>query len=254
MTDSSISIKDVGGHATVTQIDGNNNIVNISIDKFRENVFVGCGLRLLNKKYFEQRSDTSENFQKWLEGFEFSKESIYFKREYRRENIISNIKKLLEDKKRILILGESGTSKSTLIMEVMADYIQKDYQILCYIEADIREIENVPYMENIIEGLITAGHNILVVIDDVHNKNKSAIFSLIETLQSLERSKKEKISFLLSARQPEFDLAMDRGLFDTNIVQTINSLFEDKRKYNVPYFTESEIIGFIKNIKIMFIS
>ena len=131
----------------------------------------------------------------------------------------------------------------------MADYIHKDYQILCYIEPDIREIENVPYMENIVEGIIAGGHNILIVIDDVHNKNKSAIFSLIKTLQSLERSKKEKVSFLLSARQPEFDLAMDRGLFDTNIIQTINSIFDNTKKFKVPYFTKDEIVGFIEKYK-----
>ena len=41
----------------------------------------------------------------------------------------------------------------------MADYIQKDYQILCSIDLDIRVIKNVLYIENIIKDLIADGHN-----------------------------------------------------------------------------------------------
>ena len=40
----------------------------------------------------------------------------------------------------------------------------------------------------------------------------------------------ENIRFLLSARQPEFKWAMDRGIFDSETIYNINILFDDERR------------------------
>jgi tetratricopeptide (TPR) repeat protein len=244
-----IYIKDVGGHVTVTLVQGENNKVDVGIDQFSESLFEECGLHLLHKSHFLQHSDTLENFNEWLNGFPFLKESIYYQREYRREKVISEIKQILEEKRNLLILGKSGTSKSTLIMEVLTDYLKKDVKVLYNLDPGDGKIENIKHVENKIEGLVNGGNDILVVVDDVHNQTKSLIFPLIKNLQTLDIQKRKKIRFLLAARQPEFDLAMDKGLFDTNIIQTIKSIFDNTRKYNIPYFTEDEIVGFIEKYK-----
>ena len=66
-----IYINDTGGNVTVTQIDGNNNTVNINIDQFSESLVKESGLHLLHKSHFKQHSDTLENFNEWLKGFPF---------------------------------------------------------------------------------------------------------------------------------------------------------------------------------------
>jgi tetratricopeptide (TPR) repeat protein len=244
-----IYIKDVGGHVTVTLVQGENNKVDVGIDQFSESLFEECGLHLLHKSHFLQHSDTLENFNEWLNGFPFLKESIYYQREYRREKVISEIKQILEEKRNLLILGESGTSKSTLIMEILTDYLKNDVKVLYNIDPGDGNIENIKYIENKIEGLVNGENDILVVVDDVQNQTKSLIFPLIKNLQTLDIQKRKKIRFLLAARQPEFDWAVQRRLFDTQIIQTINSIFDNMKKFNISYFTEGEIKGFIEKYK-----
>ena len=52
------------------------------------------------------------------------------KKEYRRSALINEIKSMLEDKRRMLLVGESGTSKSTILMEILTDYFVEGYEIL----------------------------------------------------------------------------------------------------------------------------
>ena len=74
----------------------------------------------------------------------------------------------------------------------------------------------------------------------------SLIFNTISDIQPLNSDKKDRIRFLLAARQPEFNWILERNLFDdTTIVQRIEELFDDNYKYIVPYFTRDETQDFI---------
>ena len=128
--DKPISIQNVKGNVTVTIVEGNNNQTQVTIGDFIEKTNIECGLRLIYEDIFKENSNTTSNFNEWLDGFTFNLRSIYYKREYRRAKAISAIEKKLEDKQRLLLLGESGTSKSTLLMEVLCDYLKQDYKIL----------------------------------------------------------------------------------------------------------------------------
>ena len=109
----SVSIKDNQGDVIGVNIDGNGNIIgkNIVIYQIKRDF----NLTYLTKEYFESHSNTDEDFKGWLKGFTLSLPSIYQKRDYRRESVLSQIKNKLQENNRLLLLGESGTSKSHFI-------------------------------------------------------------------------------------------------------------------------------------------
>lgn len=69
---------------------------------------------------------------------------MYYKREYGRETVLENIESNLESQNRLLLLGESGFSKTTILMEIMSHYFDKDYKIL-YSKGneELKEPENI---------------------------------------------------------------------------------------------------------------
>ena len=258
-----ISIQNVNGNVTVTIIEGNNNKTELSIDSFTKRFSQDCGLRLIyNDDYFKKDNNTNTNFQDWLKGFSFNIKSIYHGREFRREELLKNIKIKLEEKQRLIILGESGTSKSVLLMEILCDYLKNSYKIFHNlesgsIESSSSEIKNLEFIEDTLLALVESGEKILIVVDNVHNKTIANIFYVIKKIRDDNEDKLDKIRFLLSARQPDFKLAMDKGLFDSKTMDYINILFDeerklfdiDKEKKSKLYFTEDEVRGFIEKYK-----
>jgi ABC-type polysaccharide/polyol phosphate transport system ATPase subunit len=111
-------------------VTGNGNTIfkatNVFINEMKQNY----GLRFIEPNYFEMNKKTDQNFERWLSGSEFKLPSIYRGLEYRRDRVLSEINKKLESQHRLLLLGESGTSKSTLLMETLCDYFDTDYNSL----------------------------------------------------------------------------------------------------------------------------
>lgn len=58
---------------------------------------------------------------------------MYNGEEFRREKTLKEIKNNLEAKKRLLILSKSGTSKTTLLKEIICDYFNDGFRVLCII-------------------------------------------------------------------------------------------------------------------------
>ena len=108
-----IPIPDVTGDIIGVGVDPTGNIIGkniiITINEARS-----FGLFLIHPNFFKENSDTDANFEEWKNGFNFALASIYYKREYRRETVLHDIENKLESKKRLLLLGESGFSKSHL--------------------------------------------------------------------------------------------------------------------------------------------
>jgi tetratricopeptide (TPR) repeat protein len=145
-------------------------------------------------------------------------------------------------------LGESGTSKTTLLMEVLCYCFDIGYTILYNLGKD--SLRNVNTIVTKIKDLAHAENNVLIVIDDVQSAKLSLIFDVIYRLQTLNKNVKDKIHFLLAARQPEFNWISDKNLWgDANAVQTIEELFDDNYKFSIPYFTTEEIKEFIVKYK-----
>ena len=98
-------------------------------EKLERELYQSYGLNWLPPNYFQVHSDTDENFGKWKEGFSFELPSIKKSLEYRRD-IVDDIKSRLEAQHSLLMVGESGTSKSTILMEIISDYFDDGYEIL----------------------------------------------------------------------------------------------------------------------------
>ena len=75
--------------------------------------------------------------------------SIMEEKEFRWCTLIDDIKRRLEGKHRLLLAGEAGTSKTTILMEVLTDYFEVGYEILYNLEGD--EIKNCPQLVHFIE-------------------------------------------------------------------------------------------------------
>ncbi len=98
--------------------------------------------------------------------------------------------------------------------------------------------------------MVYANNKILIVIDNTHSSKMALIFNVIKNLQSLNKEKKNNLRFLLSARQPEFDWALERNLFqDISLVQKIKSLFDNDYKSIVKYFEKEEVKEFIEKYR-----
>ena len=152
----------------------------------------------------------------------------------------------LEKQQRLLLLGESGTSKSTLLMEIVCYYFDKGYKVL-YSEGneEPREPDNIA---EFIRDLIRGGNKVLVAVDNVHDKKMASVFHIINLLQSF--NKKENVIFLLSARQPEYNSLLEKGKFtlEDKYRHAMESLFVNAPNYSyeIKPFTETEIKEFIK--------
>ena len=106
-----VKIGDVSGDAIGIGVTGNGNTIfkatNVFVNEMKQNY----GLRFIDPSYFEMNTQTDENFKRWLSGSEFKLSSIYQDLEYRRDRILNEIRTRLESQHKLLLLGESGTSK-----------------------------------------------------------------------------------------------------------------------------------------------
>jgi hypothetical protein len=167
-----------------------------------------------------------------------------------RNDVLDSIKQQLESKRRLLVVGESGTSKSTLLMEILCDYVKKGYKVFHNLDlGSSADIKNLEYIENTIIEMVDNGTNVMVIVDNIHNKTNASIFSLIKKPRDDHEDKVDKIKFLLSARQPEFGWAMDRSIYDSEMIDKIDVLFDSEKKYNLTYFSEEEVKGFLEKYK-----
>jgi ABC-type multidrug transport system fused ATPase/permease subunit len=161
-----------------------------------------CGLNLLQADYFEFHPISEKDIEKWREGFSFELQSIKMQQEFRREKVIEDITTKLDSEGKLLIVGESGTSKSTTLMEIMCDYFDKGFKIL-YNYGDT-EIKNVDRLISLIEAILKDGNKVLVAIDNVHEERTSSIFYVIDKLYNFRLASNLKI--ILTARLPDFEI------------------------------------------------
>ncbi len=121
-----IGITNTQGDIIGVGVDGDGNIItkefSVVINEYQED----CGLTLIHPKHFKENTDIKENVIQWRkQGYQLSLESIYDEQEFRRDRTLKEIKGKLEDKKRLLLLGESGTSKTTILKELICDYFKE---------------------------------------------------------------------------------------------------------------------------------
>jgi hypothetical protein len=207
------------------------------------------GLKILPRNYFERYRSTNTDFENWKKGFSFNLESIKAGREFRRNAVLSDIKEILEVKQRVLLLGEMGMSKTTILMEVICDCFDQGYEIL-YNWGNI-EIKNEEDLIEFIEDLLERDEKILIAVDNVPSKKLLPIFYVMERLES--HIKTRNLIFLLTARTPDFNLIVKENVFEVQEQMHRNSIqkFRDDNTfhYQIPYFSDKEIQDFINKYK-----
>lgn len=243
-----VEIGDISGDVIGVGVTGSGNTIFKATNVFINQVKQQYGLRLIEPNYFEENKRTDENFKQWLEGYEFKLPTIYYGHEHRRDRVLNEIRKRLESQHRLLLLGESGTSKSTLLMETICDYFDIGYKVL-YSDGT-QAPSNADALMDIIKGLANADNKVLVVVDNVHDSKMAIIFHIVDQLQSFNNI--DKIRFLLAARQPEYNTLVTSGIFSEKVKDykdSILSFREKDLKYELPYFKLNEVIDFINKYK-----
>lgn len=219
-------------------------LVNESVEllnKLKNELYKDFGLNWLPVDYFRSHKSTKKDYEDWKNGFSFNLESIYEKKELRR-SIVDTIKTNLEKNHRLLLLGELGSSKSTILMEVMCEYFNSGYQILY--DLGNSELRNDESLISIIEDLANANNKVLIAVNNVHDKKSSAVFSLMDKLETFE--KKESIHFILAGRIPEYSCLVDQ--IEEKHKDPFKKFRADRTlEFKVPAFTSEDIKQFIKN-------
>jgi tetratricopeptide (TPR) repeat protein len=243
-----IDITDTKGDIIGVGVDGSGNIIGKNISIVVNEVQNRYGLRLLSTNYFKEHKSIERDFENWKKGFSFNLESIKEGKEFRRE-VVETIESRLETNQphHMLLVGESGTSKSTILMEIMCDYFDKGYKIL-YNFGETK-ITNGSELVNYIEDLLKGNNQIFIAVDNAHDERTAAIFYVIDKLSNYELQ--DNIRFLLTARLPEYEwFVKDRlGKIQEDEYSESIRKFRDNStifKYELPFFSKDEIKGFIK--------
>jgi tetratricopeptide (TPR) repeat protein len=240
---SPIEIKGNPGDVIGVGIDGNGNIIgkdiNIVINQAHD-----YGINLLPSDYFENYKSMNQDLEDWKNGFSFKLESIKEKKEFRRA-IVNDIKNHLEKGHRLLIVGESGTSKTTILMEIICDYFDLGYKVL-YNFGD-QEFKNISDFVEFVEDLLNGGNKVLIAIDNVHSERTAPIFYIMDHFSNYHLN--NNLLFIITARLPEFDwFTNDRlnkidELYRQPIIKFIQ---QPELQYELGAFTKEDIEGFIK--------
>src|SRR5215207_7020992 len=171
-----------GGDVIGIGVGGSGNIIGKDIS-IVINEALSFGLNLLSNNYFKEYKSTEQDLEDWRNGFPFKLEAIKEKRELRR-SIVDKIKVKLEKEHRLLIVGESGTSKSTILMEIICEYFDCDYKILYNFGES--EIKHTIDLVKFIEGLLKGNNKVLIAVDNVHSERTAAVFYIIDQLYNYE--------------------------------------------------------------------
>jgi tetratricopeptide (TPR) repeat protein len=214
------------------------------VSKLQYQLYQTTGLSWF-RNYFDERIYTISDTENWKNGFEFRLPSIMRKKEFRRCALLNQIKSKLEDTRRLLLVGESGSSKTTILMEILTDYFAAGYEILYNLDGS--EIKNGPQLVSFIEKRLEYGDKILVVVDNLHSRRTSAIFYAMDEIIS-RFTYIQNIMFLLAAQIPEYDsFVRDRLNLAREEQETIRKFNRDPEfRYELSYFTKDDIKGFIK--------
>jgi hypothetical protein len=184
------------------------------------------GLNWLRTGNFEYH--TSTDFEIWKKGFDLP--SIMAKRELRREGLIADIKSKLENQGNLLIVGQPGSSKTTILMELMCDYFDAGYEVLYnYGTTDIRNVDG---LVNFIEDILRSDDKkILVAIDNAHREATYPIFYFVDKLSYPLLA--DKLKIIMTTRKP--------------IIKSITKLHAGSNFiYHLPDFTKEEVKELVK--------
>ncbi|MGA9151146.1 MAG: hypothetical protein WBZ36_11260, partial [Candidatus Nitrosopolaris sp.] len=138
-----------------------------------------------------------------------------------------------------MIVGQSGSCKTTTLMELMCDYFDAGYEVLYnYETTDIRDIDG---LVKFVEDIVRIDKKILVAIDNAHKEETYSIFYFVDKLSYLLSGRKLKI--IMTAGKSEFDWLLNGlGNAEEKIVKSIRKVCAGPNFiYPLPNFTKEEV-------------
>ena len=199
---------------------------------------------MLTTEYFKHHTKNEEIFKLWKKGFSFNIEAIKEKLELRRNWVIDDIQSRLENQHRLLLVGVSGTSKSTTLMEIACDYVDKNYWVLYGTD----EIRNIETLIKFVEGLLKSNIKVLIAVDNVHRVKNASIFYVIDRLSNYERG--DNLRFILTARLPDFDHLERANEISQEYRDSIEKISDKdifpEFRYPMKSFNKADVRAFIK--------
>jgi tetratricopeptide (TPR) repeat protein len=240
-----------------TQIDQNLNSIRNDVTEIKKiyqdlenDLLQRYGLSWLQPDYFQLYKSTEKDLEQWEKGFPFNLAAIKDEKEFRRTKLLDNIKSRLEVQRSLSLVGGSGTSKSTILMEFMCDYFDAGYEILY--NNGPSDIEGGDQLVNFIENMLKNDQKVFVAVDDAHDESKSLIYYVMDKILSISDLKLvQNIRFLITAQIPEYDLFVKERMFSgklqQDVIRAITKIASDKGfRYDIPYFSEDDIRQFVK--------
>ena len=200
------------------------------------------GITFLKPTFFLDNVSSKLDVDNWKRGFSFNIPAIMDDLDFKRQTLIDEIKKQLENSNNqntLLLLGKSGSSKSNLIKNIICHYFKNNYMIFYNEGQD--EIKNLDELINFLIEKVKDNNKILVAIDNVHNVRTAGIFYVIDKLQNFIM--KDHIKFILTGTQPEFDRFLKDRLHQINsesIRESILKVDQKKIEFCIKNFDYNE--------------
>gem|GEM_PF-6935950 len=88
------------------------------VSRLQDQLYETNGPYWLPRDYFENHISTEEDVKYWKSGFAFQLPSILQEKEFRRSTLVNEIKRRLPSQHRQLLVGESETSKTTILLKL----------------------------------------------------------------------------------------------------------------------------------------
>lgn len=208
------------------------------------NEVTNYGFELLTPDYFRDRKSTERDFEDWKNGFPFKLEAVNDKQEFRRTDLLERLIQELEDKRVLVLKGEAGISKSTILMELICDYLEKGYLVLnC--TATIKE-ENKDRLVHIAAEILK--HNrLLLAVDNAFDHRRATAYYLADSLISQAPN---NFRCIVTARTPDLQVFIQDKLSlvkDDGIRDAVRIIASSNRySHTMNYFNEQEVKGFLE--------
>ena len=151
------------------------------------------GLERLEIKNLTKEKAEKE-YNKWLNGYPLNFTSIFHDKDFPRKQIIQNTKTSLKKYGKSVLSGESGTSKSTIWMRILCDFLKKDYFVLYNRGNKLDYKKAKQYLLSI------KNQKIIIGVDNAQTEHNAGIYNLLYDDDLIDMG----IIFLLTIREPDY--------------------------------------------------
>jgi hypothetical protein len=200
----------------------------------------------LYPNYFDNYN--KDNLEDWKNGFEFNLFPIKTGQEIKREHVLREILSKLKSQLLLILVGELGSSKTTILNEIVCYFNSSDYYT--FLVENI-EPKDVSVITTSLERFLNRKKKIFVACDNILSQKA---ISLLEIIKKINQHRfRGNIKFLVTAISPDLynliNYQMSLPIYAVNAFEHISSLLYLTRNrdniYEIPPFTIEETKNFI---------